>query len=212
MCKKILFNDCETGGTDPKKHALLQLSCIMEYNGKIQEVFNKFMRPMPGKIVDPESLKVTGFTMNDVNNFDDPYRVYNEFRLFCARHGKAKDKENRFIMAGYNNQFDCDFLAEWHLQCSGGTYAYWDYLQYAPVDPLPVLRAMRYAGILPINDTKLETVCDYFGITIKAHDAMSDVFATRELIHLLYGKIFSLWTGESRGLLPQENIQEMLVF
>lgn len=211
MSKAILFNDSETGGTEPKLHALLQLACIIERDGKIIETFEAKMKPVPGKTVTPEALKVNGYTLEQIATFEDPVDVYNRFRMFCARHGRKGDKENRFIMAGYCNQFDCDFLMEWHKDMSGGTYAYWDYLQMSPLDPLPTLRAMRYAGLLPTADTKLETVCKYFGIQIKAHDAMSDITATRELIHLLYGKLWTLWCGRPCGILgPVE--EEVEVF
>jgi exonuclease I len=41
---------------------------------------------------------------------------------------------------------------------------------------------MDYKGEITLQNYKLETVAGHFGIELKAHDALSDVKATREII------------------------------
>lgn len=190
--KKILWNDLETGGTDPQKNAVLQIAAVIEIDGKIVDQFESKVQPYPGRTVEPKALEVTGFTMQQVATFPSPFEVYQKFDAFLNKYGQRGNKAERFIMAGYNNQFDCDFLQQWFKDVSGGPYSYWDFLQMSPLDVLPTLRAMRLAGIIDTPDTKLETMCNHFGIEIKAHDALSDILATRELTKKVFRK---LWTG-----------------
>lgn len=190
--KKILWNDLETGGVDPKTNAVLQIAAVIEIDGKIVDQFESKVQPYGKKIVEPKALEVTGFTMEQIGLFPPAPVVYQNFRTFLGKYGQAGNKSERYIMAGYNNQFDCDFLSQWFTDLSGGPYAYWDFLQFSPLDVLPTLRAMRLAGIFDTPDTKLETMCKHFGIEIKAHDALSDVLACRELTKKVFRK---LWTG-----------------
>ena len=37
--KKILWNDLETGGTDPQNNAVLQIAAVIEIDGKIVDQF-----------------------------------------------------------------------------------------------------------------------------------------------------------------------------
>jgi DNA polymerase III epsilon subunit-like protein len=200
--KKIIWNDIEASGTDPKVHAILQIAAAIEEDGVIVDTFESKMAPYPGKIIDPKALEVNGFKMDEIYKFPAPEAVYAKFRMFCHKHGNQGVKEDRFIPAGYNNQFDLDFLMQWHTEMES-KYAFWDYLQFSPIDPLPTLRAFRLAGILPIADTKLQTCCTHFGIEINAHDAMSDVLATRELTTKLYSRIFTDWMKKPWGLLGE---------
>jgi DNA polymerase III epsilon subunit-like protein len=50
---------------------------------------------------------------------------------------------------------------------------------------------MDYAGKIDLPDYKLSTVCAHYGIDIKAHEALSDIQATRELTLKLIGEVMS---------------------
>jgi DNA polymerase-3 subunit epsilon len=127
--------------------------------------------------------------LTDIQSFEDPKVCYDRFYKFLQR--EPKSKTNRFVVGGYNTDFDLRFLSQWFQDISGGPYAFWDYLQFSPIDALPTLRAMRHWGVIDTVDTKLETMCKYFGIELQAHDSMSDITATRLLTHHVYGKLFS---------------------
>jgi DNA polymerase-3 subunit epsilon len=192
---EVIWIDCETGGTDEKVHALVQLSAIIEIDGKIVDEIDLKMKPFDKKIVEPKALEVQGRTMADIASFEDPRVCFERFRKFLAR--RPASKQNRYIMAGYNADFDCRFISEWYKDLSGGPYAYWDYMQFSPVDPIGILRAMRHYGIIDTPDTKLGTMCKYFGIELDAHDSMNDIRATRELTNMLMNKIKSNWQSQT---------------
>lgn len=202
--KKILWIDLETTGIDKNQNGICQIAALIEIDNKIVDQFESKMRTR--KRVDLKALEVTGFTFDQVTkSFPDPTIVFNQFVSFLSKYGRAGDKQNRFIMAGYNAPFDLDFLSQWFQEMTGGPYTYWDYLQFSPIDPLPICRAMRYAGIIDTVDTKLESICKHFEIPIDAHDAMSDIKATRELCHKIFEKMFSSYTGKNHGLLGPIN-------
>ena len=48
-----------------------------------------------------------------------------------------------------------------------------------------MLAMLEYKGLIELPGYKLANVCEYFGIPIKSHDAMSDIEATRILIQLM---------------------------
>lgn len=199
--KKIFWFDTETTGTDPKIHGIVQLAVLMEINNEIVDTFHAKMRILAGKKVDPKALEVTGFTHDEVTaQFENPFNVLDELYTFMAKHGTGF-KEDRFIMAGYNADFDCNMLSQWFEDVTATKWEYWKYLQFSPIDVLPTLRAMRYAGIIDTPDTKLETMCKYFGIPINAHDALSDITATRELTKFVFEKLWTHWQNSPWGLL-----------
>lgn len=208
--KKIFWFDVETTGTDPKIHGIVQLAALIEVNNEIVDTFHAKMRIVSGKKVDPKALEVTGFTNDEVTaQFENPFNVFDRLQTFLGKHGTGF-KEDRFIMAGYNPQFDCEFLFQWFQDISATKWEYWKYLQFSPIDVLPTLRAMRYAGIIDTIDTKLGTMCKHFGISIDAHDAMSDIVATRELTKYVFERLWTSWQGHPWHLLREFNNDEIV--
>lgn len=189
MGRKIFWNDLETTGTDPHRHSIIQIACMIEEEGEIVDTFESKMKPIPCREIDPKALETNGIDRKALYEYPPPGEAYLKFRAFCAKHGTAGDKANRFIPAGYNNGFDLDFLADWHLTMDS-KFAYWDYLQYQPIDPYPVIISLWRCGCLPIKNCQLKTVCEHFGVPIQAHDALSDVRAARDVAYLVLGKAF----------------------
>jgi DNA polymerase-3 subunit epsilon len=188
---EVLFIDCETGGADGVSpqcdYALVQLSAIIEIDGKEVDCIDLKMKPYGKRIVTPKALGIQGRTMEEVDGFDDPKGCFVRFKNFLAR--RPASKQNRYIMAGYNADFDCRFISEWFKDMSGGPYEYWNYMQFSPIDVLSILRIMRHYKMIDIPDTKLGTVCKFFEIEFNAHDSMSDIRATRQLTNIIVEKI-----------------------
>jgi DNA polymerase III subunit epsilon len=202
--QKLLWFDSETGGTDEKTDALIQLAAIIEINGEVVDEIDLKMQALPGKKISNEAISKHGMTLEMISKFDAPRSCFEKLEKMLLKHNPYPVKTDRYIMAGYNPEFDCKFLYQWYTDIDG-KYAYWKHLQFSPIDVLPTLRAMRHAGILDIPDTKLETVCAHLNIPLNAHDALSDIRATRQLTHMIYGRIFSDWTKQIWGLLGPIN-------
>lgn len=199
--QKILWFDTETGGTDEKTDALIQLAAIVEVNGEVVDEIDLKMQALPGKKINNEAISKHGMTLEMISKFESPTSCMERFEKMLLKHNPYPTKTGRYVMAGYNPDFDCRFLSQWYQDITAGPYAYWKHLQFSPIDVLPTLRAMRHAGVIDIPDTKLETVCAHLNITLNAHDALSDIRATRQLTHMIYGRIFSDWKKQTWGLL-----------
>ncbi len=51
---------------------------------------------------------------------------------------------------------------------------------------------MEYCGFINLPNYKLTTVAEYFGIKLDAHEAMSDILATRKIVKKLESFLQSL--------------------
>jgi DNA polymerase-3 subunit epsilon len=180
MKDRILWFDLETTGTDPEKNGIIQIAAVIEQEGEIIDTFNTLMNPV-GKLIDDAALIVNGHTRNLLSMYRCPEAVYREFNAFLDKYGKRGDKKARYIPGGYNARFDLDFLSQFFFDMSKGPFAFWEHLQYNPVDPFPVVVWLWRQGFLKLPDCKLSTVAEYFKIEITAHDALSDVLAARSV-------------------------------
>lgn len=180
IMNKILWNDLETTGTDPKKHSIIQIAAAVESDGEIVDQIEIKMAPLEGRLIDTKALDVNGYTMDQIESFQPQRAGYNAFRAFLNKHGFKGNKLKRFIPAGYNNGFDLDFFFDWH-NVMENHYAFWDFLQFQPIDIYPVLVCLWREGKLDTTNVQLGTVCQHFGIEIKAHDAVSDLLASRSV-------------------------------
>ena len=180
---KILFIDTETGGVDPKISALIQLSGIVRIDKKDVEEFNFFIRPFEHSEVSPEALKVQGRTLEDLKSekYISEEKAYFYFKKILDKYVNKYDKNDKFIIAGYNVKFDIEILqALFKRQKDNYLFSY---ISSNILDPLPCIGMLQLCEILPVlENNKLETWCKYFGIEFSAHDSLEDIRATKQLI------------------------------
>jgi len=179
MDKKILWFDTETTGTSPKENGIIQLAALVEIKGVIIDQILLEMKPFEGDVIEEEALEVHGISVEKIAGFMDPQRAYRMLIDFMGKHVSKFDRADKFYPAGYNVKFDIDFLASFFKKCHDkylGSWINWRYL-----DPLPVLHWLEYTGKISLPNYKLSTVCEHFGITINAHDSLSDIIASREV-------------------------------
>lgn len=194
---KTLYFDVETTGVDPGRNGIWQLSGIMETktsDGDVSlEEFDYKMRPLKGAKVNPQALEVGGITVEDLKSFKPEDEVYKNLVAKLDSWIDKYDPEDKFYPAGYNVQFDLNFLQAWFK--SHDDYGLGSYCNWRAIDPLAIMRFKHFCGDIDLENYKLETVCKHYGIEIKAHDALSDIRATWELIY----KLKEMNGGEKRG-------------
>ena len=192
MKTKVLWLDLETTGTSPLNAAIIQLAAIFEINGKVEEELNLKMRPMLDSKVDIEALKVTGKTEEEIRKYPHPSDQFGIFEQKLAYYVNKYDKFDKFVLSGYNiSAFDDDFLRQYFLSNAktrkdrqyGGYYGSWIFWPKRDVQTYLADHITDYGLRLP--NYRLETVCQHFGIPIDAHDALSDIRATRQLYQIL---------------------------
>ena len=109
---KIIFIDTETGGVNAEKSALIQLSGIIEVDGTEKEKFNFYIRPFENSEVNEKALEVQGRTLEELGTekYIDESIIYQEFLEILDKYIDKYDKNDKFIVAGYNVKFDIDIL------------------------------------------------------------------------------------------------------
>lgn len=177
--KKILWVDVESTGLDSKLNDIIQLAMMIEIDGEIKEKHNFFMQPFNYNNISMEALKVNGRTIEELQTFPTPHEQYKKVLFIFSKYINKFDKFDKFSPGGYNVQFDRNFLNEFFIK-NGDKY-FGSYVDYHCIDIFTVLGLLEYKKLLQIKDYHLETSCKFFDIPIKAHDAMSDIEATREL-------------------------------
>ena len=186
---KIIFIDTETGGVNPEKAALIQLSGIIRIDKKDVEKFNFYIKPFENSEVTEKALEVQGRTLEELktDKYVEEKEVYKQFIKLFDKYVDKYDRTDKFVVAGYNVRFDVDILKAF-FQRHGNNFLF-SYLDSSMLDPLYSIRLLQIAEVLPVlENNKLETWCKHFGIELKAHDSLEDIEATKKLI----GKLISL--------------------
>jgi len=190
---KILWLDTETTGLYPVKNDIIQLSCIVDIDGKEVDRFNSYMKPFDEGNIQYEALSVTGHKREDVLNFPDPVVVFNDFIDFLDKHVDKYNRNDKFILGGHNVIFDKKFIESTAKKC-GFKYLF-SYIDYHTMDTAQMVMICRLLGFMGPGSTKLIDVCKQFGIELSAHDSMNDIKATKELAYTLK----SLILGEKKN-------------
>ena len=183
---KIIFIDTETGGVNTEKSALIQLSGIIEVDGTEKEKFNFYIKPFENSEVNEKALEVQGRTLEELGTekYIDESIIYKKFLEILDKYIDKYDKDDKFIVAGYNVKFDIDILKA--LFERNNNKFLFSYFNSSMLDPLYSVRLLQVAGMLPVlENNKLETWCKYFNIELKAHDSLQDITATKKLIEKL---------------------------
>lgn len=189
---KILWFDLETTGTSPIRHAIHQLAALAEIDGKLDDAIDIRMSPMMKQEIDPEALTATGVTEEQIRSYPHQSDGYKKFESFLSRYINRYEKLDKFILAGYNiNAFDEPFLRQLFLDNAttrqsrkyGGYFGSWFFWPKRDVQTYLAEHIAEHGLRLP--NFQLSTVCEHFGIEINAHDALSDIRATRQLYRVL---------------------------
>jgi len=181
---KILWFDVETTGKDPQKNGIVELACMIEIGNEVVEEKVFRMNPV-GKEISEEALLVNGISLAEIQEYPPAKIVKQEIERFFSQYVNRYDKKDKFIPAGYNVRFDIDFLNSlW--QDSGDPYLF-SYIRCGV--ELDIYRAIFFAKWcgypLLLSDYKLSTLAKGMNISIQAHDALSDIKATREIAYRL---------------------------
>lgn len=177
---KYLWLDTETTGLDPVKNGIIELACLVEIGGEVVETRLFQMNPV-GKEVTEEALTVNKKSIKDIASYPRTGEVKKQVEQFLSRYINKFDKADKFVLAGFNVEFDKAFLEQlWKDQ--GDVYFYsWAWRQC--FDVLDAQHFLEWLGkVEPPGDRKLETLCGFYGVTLdRAHSALSDITATREV-------------------------------
>lgn len=183
MSRKVLYFDVETTGLDCRANDIIQLAGLVEIDGEVKEEFDINMQPLNWESIQQEALAVHGITVDKLKTYMQTKNAYGKFVGILSKYCDKFDKADKFYVAGYNVNFDLDFLGQFFVKQNDPYLGSW--INWRKLDPLPILHILDFKGKLLLPDYKLETVANHMGIEIKAHDALSDVRATRQILQTL---------------------------
>lgn len=170
--------DLETGGFDPRSHAILELAgVLLDYDGDRLapgRVLHHHVEPLEGTSIDPASLSFTGI---------DPYHPLREavsegeaFRQFFADVRKAVKEAGckRAIVVAHNAAFDQQFIL---------SAAERNALKRNPFHPFSFIDTASLSAVA-YGHTVLSQACARAGIGFdakEAHSALYDATVTARL-------------------------------
>ena len=181
----ILFYDSETGGTDPTRHDIIEVGCILTDPSGERLQSEYATKILPERPVEPDAARVNGYDMQR-------WKVEAVSLEIAINHILAMGRGAVFL--AHNAAFDWSFL-QTAIDKLGKRWIC-SYRLDTITLALPLLRAGK------VSDLKLSTLVRYFGIEQKnSHSAMSDVYACRE-VYLRLMKLYSkaLDAGESKEI------------
>ena len=189
--KKVLWLDVETTGLDCRKHGLREVGFIIEIDGVEVDkgVFkiNPFSYTTKDVVIDDYALEISKVSIEDLESYDSSSYCFKELMNKLVKYVNVNDKNDCFVIAGYNTAFDIGFIKEWFKEM-GLQDSYKDLFHYKSLDVFSLVFVLRHLGLNSAENDKLETMCNYFGIGIEAHNALSDIEATKKLYELICEK------------------------
>jgi len=202
MNKYMFITDFETTGLNPLRHAPIQMAYQIvdtQMNTLIKRVIK--IQPFQGAEVDAQALTFNGFKLNKTETSTDNLNYANGVYTHADESGMLKtereavmmlisdvkqyidtlDRNSNLTPCAYNAPFDIGFL---EAMLNRQHKRYQTYFNRNAVDPLAVLRMLKWFGAVPTQNLKLPTI--YQAITGKvltnAHDAGADVEACRVVL------------------------------
>lgn len=206
MPVKALYFDVETTGRSAYKNDIVQLSGMIEIDGIVKEEFNLLAKPADPSTIEDEALQVIGKTRDEIMQYPDRSEMKKKFQEMLGRYVNKFDKNDKFIPVGYNVRFDLDFIHSFFKKQRDqylGSYISWYY-----VDVMALANLKAFEGAFSLENHKLATLCGHYGIEINAHDAMSDILATRELLFKMLGREFRPTKPEAGMTVTPKPVQQ----
>jgi|TARA_Y100000034_G_scaffold19875_2_gene22613 DNA polymerase III epsilon subunit-like protein len=181
---KVFYFDVETTGFDPVKNDITQIAGIIEIDGQTKDRFNMRCQPLNWDNINEQALAITGVSREKLKEYPLPGVIHKRLLALLGKYVDKHDRSDKFYMAGYNAiRFDADFLSNFFKKQNDDYFGSW--FNWKIIDPFPVLYFWEWLGKIKLESYKLEAVCKYYNIEIDAHDAFSDISATRKLIYEL---------------------------
>lgn len=190
--KKILWIDVETTGIDEKRHGLIQISALVDIEGKIVDEFNEYVRPFKNDYISKEALEKNNTTIDELKYNIEKYReaceVHEEFTEWMGKRVNRFDKKDKFIIAGKKVEFDIRFLRAWWEKCGDNYYGAWFHYPHLDLEQR-LAEVMLHEDNFLLNRYRLGDICKFLDIELcDAHNSKYDIWATYQAWYVLEGK------------------------
>jgi len=186
---KVIWIDTETTGLDAGVHALVEIGFIIEVDGVEVEKFAFTLNPYSYNReieINSKALEINGKTIEELKLFDDSKRCFDWFMIVLGKHIDKFDKKDKYVIKGYNVEFDIGFIKDWFLDNGYEHFGSW--FSYKEVDVFALVKVLKDQNVFETENDKLLTLCKHFDIELNAHNALDDIVATKKLYTILTNK------------------------
>lgn len=162
----LIAIDTETGGTNPRRHALLSIGAATLAGAR----FHRYILPIAGAEIDPEAAAVNGYSSEkwEARGAVGLFTAMLEFREWLT----VQKKGGARVPLAHNASFDRMFLME--ADRIAQTKAL-DVLDYRWECSMSLLSSLMRAGLVPRGPAKLDRLAELAGLPRAAvHDAQED--------------------------------------
>ena len=180
---KLFWFDTETTGVDPARNDIVQLAYIIDINGEEVECGQIAARPRDDSIIDSEALNANKLTREAIWQYPPRTQAMGSLLHVLSKYVDRYDKNDKFIMAGYNVNFDDQMLRAWFNHEADPYYGSW--FMWPKLDVATFVAQWIFSKGQVLKNYKLSTVCKEFDIHFNAHDAVEDIRATKRLYESL---------------------------
>ncbi|HOZ55189.1 MAG TPA: 3'-5' exonuclease [Clostridia bacterium] len=181
---KIIYIDTETTGLSPVKNDIISLGYIIEIDGIVKKEGYITMRPYSLENIDKRALEINKFELSQILNFEESTMILNKFTKELETYINKYDKTDKFLIIGYNVNFDIDFIRNWFYKAGNPFFA--SYFSAGCIDVLQMINILDTLNKIDLSECKnkkLDTMCEFFEIknNEEFHNALVDIKATKEL-------------------------------
>jgi DNA polymerase III alpha subunit (gram-positive type) len=187
MAESFLYLDFETSGLNPGRHGILQAAWILEKNGTVLHERSFDVQLDAGCDIALEALQVNHRTFGSLLDGKTVSAMLATLRMDLMDCGVNVGA--RIKIVGHRVDFDIGFLKAANAKHPSGI---WSYLDYDGLDTCAMARWLNCLGILKTQDCRLETLCNFYGIPIEAHDALQDVKAVYCITKIFKGSLMNM--------------------
>lgn len=162
LVKDFTAIDVETTGFSPASDKIIELGAVRYRDGKAVDSFKSYVNPE--KRITKKITDVTGITNEDVADAPIIDDILSDYLDFVGND----------VVLGHNVHFDMNFINNACFKAYGTTFDN-DF-----VDTLWIAKK-----VLKLDNNKLCTIADHYGITYDAHRAATDAEATAQCYYSL---------------------------
>ena len=178
--------DFETGGLDPQKHDPVQIAVQVLDPKTLKPVssFVSYMKASPER-VSPEALAIHGISLDTLAEAPEPEVVFEAMVEFLRPYQQG-------LFVAHNAKFDYDFMVAWAAKCAFEGFRLNQVFDYRLICTAQLAFEKWVLHDQTMQRVKLEDITKALKIThAKAHDALSDVEATGEVLRRALRKSFT---------------------
>lgn len=190
MPKKI-YIDLETTGLDPVKNGIIQIAGIIDIGEGVPPVeFDFQVRPFRDDIIEDRAMHANGKTAFEVMAYPVAAGVHKQIVQMLSAYVDRFKKEDKFLIYGYNANFDAAMLRGWFEKC--GDKYFGSFFYYPPIDILSVAGWILADELHTLPDFKLATVARHLECEVpeNMHDALADIKVTKDVEEALLERLY----------------------